>query len=61
MGIEVIESHFVVLYEVHGRYYSAGFEVPWRNNFTATLGFAGQYGSTWDGETRYAKLQYAFD
>ena len=40
---------------------AAGFEVLWPSNFIATLGFAGQYGSTWDAETWYAKLQYAFD
>ncbi len=40
---------------------SAGFDVLWPNNFTVTLGFAGQYGSTWDAESWYAKLLFAFE
>lgn len=39
----------------------AGFDILWPNNFAATLGFAGQYGSTWDAETWFAKLLYGFE
>jgi uncharacterized protein YhjY with autotransporter beta-barrel domain len=40
---------------------TAGFDVLWPKNITATLGFSGQYGSTWESESWFAKLLYGFE
>ena len=40
---------------------AAGFEVLWPNDVTATLGFSGQYGDTWDAESWYLKLLKSFE
>jgi uncharacterized protein YhjY with autotransporter beta-barrel domain len=40
---------------------AVGFEVLLPSNFTATLGFSGQYGDTWDAEAWYLKVLKSFE
>jgi uncharacterized protein YhjY with autotransporter beta-barrel domain len=40
---------------------AAGFEILWPNGIATTLGFNGQYGSTWDAEAWYLKLLKSFE
>ena len=40
---------------------NAGVEIMWPSNFTATLGFNGKYGDTWDTEAWYLKLLKGFE
>ena len=40
---------------------AAGFDVLWKNNIAARLGFTGQYGNTWDSESWYLKVLYGFE